>query len=239
MGLKLFKRNRIIQNVLMILIFSLFFLHIIYSIRNGESALNYGSFLQLLEDRWPISALFVLSFISVFFVKSISKYLVMLFLSGVFGLSFYVFFEDFNKIILLLTLTYFLVGLYFMGLWNKELLEAVYLPNFSLHDVEIRPPFKFNVSVETEEGNKTSGNLTNWNESGLFFVADELIPRTKKPVKLKINFEDIVFEEKGDIVTKFGKGFGIRFNFCKDYGNFLGWKEFYKIIEDRGYRSNG
>lgn len=126
-----------------------------------------------------------------------------------------------------------------MNLWNRELGEAVYSPNFSLHDVEVSPLFSFNVTLETDEGETVKGNLTNWNESGLFFITDGPLPNTKKPVNLSINFENIVFKERGQIVTKFGKGVGIRFNFNDDSDNFLGWKEFYKIIEDRGYRSKG
>lgn len=239
MGLKLYKRNTTVQNVLIILVFSLFFLHILYALKSGNSAFNHLSFLYLLKTKWPITLLFFLSFVSVFFVRAFSKYLLFAFFAGVFGLSFYLFFEDFNKIILLLTFIYFFVTFYFLGLWNKELKEAVYSPNFSLHDVEIKPPFSFDVCLETEEGQKISGNLTNWNNSGLFFVSGEDIPRTKKPVKLTVDFENLKFVEVGDIVTRFGKGAGIRFNLNDNLDNFLGWKEFYKIIEDRGYRSKG
>ncbi|RLA65075.1 MAG: hypothetical protein DRQ88_02540 [Epsilonproteobacteria bacterium] len=239
MGLKLYKRNITIQNVLIVLVFSLFFLHILYAFKNGESAFNRLSFFYLLKDKWPITILFFLSFISVFFVRVFSKYLLFLFFTGIFGLSLYLFFEDFNKIILFLTLIYFFVTFYFLGLWNRELEEAVYTPNFSLNDVEIRPPFAFNVCLETEEGQTIAGNLTNWNRSGLFFISRDDIPHTKKPIRLRVNFEDIEFEEVGHIVTRFGKGAGIRFNDNDNSDNFLGWKDFYKIIDDRGYRSKG
>ncbi|TDJ04640.1 MAG: hypothetical protein E2O68_07855 [Deltaproteobacteria bacterium] len=239
MGLKLYRRNTTIQNVLIVMVFSLFFLHILYAIKNGDSALNYTAFFELLQTKWPITLLFVLSFISVFFVRAFSKYLLFAFFAGIFGLGFYLFFENFNKIILLLDLIYFFVSFYFMNLWNRELDEAVYSPNFSLHDVEIRPPFSFNVTLETDKGQKINGNLTNWNKSGLFFVSERPFQATKKPIKLAVNFEDLIFEEIGLIVTKFGKGVGIRFNFNDHANNFLGWKEFYKIIEDRGYRSKG
>ena len=93
--------------------------------------------------------------------------------------------------------------------------------------------------VETKEGKKVKGNLTNWNESGLFFVTEEDLPKTKNPVKIGVNFEEIIFEEVGDVVTRFCKGMGIRFNFKEDTHNFLGWQDFHKIIEGRGYRSKG
>ena len=239
MGLKLYKRNTTIQNVLLLLVFSLFFLHILYSLSSGQSALNYPKFIDLLKNKWPVSVLFFLSFVSVFFVRNLSRYFLFSFFAIVSGLGLYLFFDDFNKIILFLILIYFFVTFYFTNLWNRELGEAVYAPNFSLHDVEIRPPFAFNVTLETDRGEKIKGNLTNWNESGLFFVPELDLPPTKKPVNLAIDFENLIFKEKGLIVTKFGKGVGIRFNFNDDSNNFLGWKEFYKIIEDRGYRSKG
>jgi hypothetical protein len=239
MALMIYKRNNNITNVLILLVFSLFFIHILYSLSTGVSAFDYPSFSALLTNKWPVTVLFFFSFISVFFVRAFSKYFLFLFFAWIFGLGLYLFFEDFNKIILFLILIYFFVIFYFMNLWNRELGEAVYSPNFSLHDVEVSPPFSFNVTLETDEGETVKGNLSNWNESGLFFITDGPLPNTKKPVNLSINFEDIVFKERGQIVTKFGKGLGIRFNFKDDSDNFLGWKEFYKIIEDRGYRSKG
>jgi len=140
---------------------------------------------------------------------------------------------------MLLSFIFFVVSLYFLGVWNFELEEAIYSPNYSLKDLEIRPLIKFEAWIVTSSGEKFKGILTNWDRNGCFFVPNGNDPIKTDRIILNINFEDHHYCQSGEVVSGFGKGIGIRFNFREDSGNFLTWNDFFKLIDDRSYRPKG
>lgn len=237
--LKLYKRSQNLKLILTLLVLSFLHLYVILSLNAGESALDISRFIGFLMEKWFLVILFITTFFSVYYVKRVSKSLVVIFLGIIFSWNVYLFFLDLNKSLMFLSFIFFVVSLYFVGVWNFELEEAVYSPNFNLNDIEIRPFIKFDAWAETSKGDKIKGILTNWDKNGCFFVPDERKSLSPQTLTLKINFEDENYSQKGQVVTAFGRGIGIRFNFRKESGNFLSWNDFFKLIDDRSYRPNG
>ena len=237
--LKLFKRSQNLKIILALLIFALIHLFTILSLNVGESAIDLSRFLGFLSEKWSIFVLFIFTFFSVYYVKKVSKFLIIIFLGIIFTWNFYLFFEDFNKLLMLLSFIFFVVSLYFVGVWNFELEEAIYSPNFSLNDLEIRPLNNFRVWVETLSGDKIDGLLTNWDKNSCFFVPREKVSIFPQELTLNIIFEETNYSQKGQVVSAFGKGVGIRFNFREESGSFLNWNTFFNLIDDRSYRPKG
>lgn len=237
--LKLLKRSQNLKLILSLLFLALIHFYNILSINIGESVFDFSRITGFLIQFWPLVALFILTFLSVYYAKRFSKILMVSFLGIIFLWNFYLFFKDFNKSLMLLSFIFFVVSLYFIGIWNFELEEAIYSPNFSLNDLEILPRNQFDVWIETSSGECIPGILTNWDKNGCFFVAKEKETISPQNLTLNINFEENQYSQKGQVVSTFGKGVGIRFNFCDESGKFLNWNDFFKIIDDRSYRPTG
>lgn len=237
--LKLFNRGQNLKVILAFLVLALLHFYIVLCLKIGESTFDISRFIGFLTEKWPIVGLFILCFVSVYYVKKISRPLMVIFLGIIFVWNFYLFYTDFNKSLMFLSFIFFVVSLYFVGVWNYELEEAIYSPNFTLNDLEIRPFIKFDAFVENTKGETIEGILTNWDKNGCFFVpqGNKTIP--PQNLTLKINFEETQYSQKGQVVSAYGKGIGIRFNFRNESGNFLNWNDFFKIIDDRSYRPNG
>ncbi len=237
--LKLLKRSQNLKLILVLLVLSLTHFYNILSINIGESVFDYGRLTGFLVQFWPLVVLFILTFFSVYYAKKISRPLIVSFMSVIFLWNFYLFIKDFNKSLMLLSFIFFVVSLYFIGIWNFELDEAIYSPNFSLNDLEILSRNHFDVWIETSSGEHIPGILTNWDKNGCFFVPKEKETISPQNLTLNINFEENKYSQKGQVVSTFGKGLGIRFNFGDDSGKFLNWNDFFKIIDDRSYRPKG
>jgi len=237
--LKLIKRSQNLKLILSLLVLALIHFYSILSLNIGESVFDFSRLIGFFWDFWPLVTLFIFTFVSVFYAKKVSKPLMVTFLGIIFVWNFYLFFKDFNKSLMLLSFIFFVVSLYFIGIWNFELEEAIYSPNFSLNDLELHPQNSFDVWVETSSGDHIPGILTNWDKNGCFFLPIEKQTILHQNLILNINFEETKYFQKGQVVSVFGKGVGIRFNFRETSGNFLNWNDFFKLIDDRSYRPNG
>ncbi len=237
--LKLFKRSQNLKLILVLLVAAFLHFFVVSSLNIGESVFDIPRFIEFLYNKWFLLALFITTFLSVYYVRKTSKILLLIFLGTIFIWNFYLFFKDFNKSLMLLSFIFFVVSLYFVGILNFELEEAIYTPNFTLNDLEVRPFHSFNVWLETSSGQKIQGILTNWDHNGCFFIPNE--NQTIKPqgLTLNIDFEQSRYTQKGQVVTAFGKGIGIRFNFHGESGSLFNWNDFYKILDDRSYRPKG
>lgn len=237
--LKLVKRSQNLKLILSLLVLALIHFYNILSLKVGESVFDFSRLIGFLGDFWPLVILFIFTFVSVFYAKKVSKPLMVTFLGIIFVWNFCLFFKDFNKSLMLLSFIFFVVSLYFIGIWSFELEEAIYSPNFSLNDLELHPQNSFEVWVETSLGDRIPGILTNWDKNGCFFVPKEKQTILDQNLILNINFEETKYSQKGQIVSAFGKGVGIRFNFREESGSFLNWNDFFKLIDDRSYRPKG
>jgi hypothetical protein len=237
--LKLFKRSQNLKLILVLLVAAFLHFFVISSLNIGESVFDFPRFIEFLYSKWFLLSLFLITFLSVYYVWKTSRILFLTFLGTIFIWNFYLFFKDFNKSLMLLSFIFFVVSLYFMGILNFELEEAIYTPNFTLNDLEVRPFHSFDVWLETLSGGKIQGTLTNWDHNGCFFVPNENQIIKPQNLTLNIDFEQTRYSQKGQIVTAFGKGIGIRFNFQGESGSLFNWNDFYKILDDRSYRPKG
>jgi hypothetical protein len=203
--LKLVKRSHNLKLILTLLVLGLIHFYNILSLKAGESVFEFSRLIGFLGDFWPLVALFVFTFASVFYAKKVSKPLMVTFLGIIFFWNFYLFFKDFNKSLMLLSFIFFVTSLYFIGIWNFELEEAIYSPNFTLNDLEIHPQNSFDVWIETSSGEKIPGILTNWDKNGCFFLPKEKQTISHQNLVLNINFEETKYSQKGFYIRQ-GRG---------------------------------
>ncbi len=237
--IKLLKRSQNLKLIMILSLAALFHFYIILNLNVGESVFDIYRFVGFLYNNWWLITLFSITFISIFLALKISRVFLSTFLAIIFFWNFYLFFNDFNKPLMLLSFIFFVVSFYFLSVLDLELKEATYNPNFSLNDLEIRPYYPFNCCLEISDGKEVVGLLTNWDRNSCFFIpkGEQLIPQQE--LTLKINFEDSNYQQRGEVVSSFGKGVGIRFNFHGESGTLLNWKDFYKILDDRGLGPKG
>ncbi|MBL6988212.1 MAG: hypothetical protein ISR65_00450 [Bacteriovoracaceae bacterium] len=239
MAVKLYKRSRVTANTLLYVLLSVVFLHIILSLSRGSSALDLSRFLEIFKDQPYIAVLGLLSFFAVMQVRNISKILLLAFASIIIFESFLQFFHEFDKFILVLAFCYFLITLYVFIVWSLELQESVYCPCFSHETIGRKSMYHLNVMIEFGYKEKANGHLTNWHDESCFIILKEKFGEVKGTIKFIIDFEGKRFIQKGEVVSCYGKGIGVKFFLADDYledgHDIFGWREFFTILSDRGY----
>jgi hypothetical protein len=108
-----------------------------------------------------------------------------------------------------------------------------------LNDIDKRSIYDFDMSLEKPSGESVPCYLTNWDSEGCFVIPREKAQLLKGTLTIKIFFENSLYQGKGQAISSFGDGVGIRFYSRKESGNFFTWGDFFKILEDRGYRPKG
>ncbi len=242
MRVKLYKRSIIINNLLVFILFSIIFLHILYSLDRGISAYSVDIFRSFLSDNILLSIVAFVTGVSIWNIFSFSKILFFLFCSLIFISGMVIFFHNFDKFILVLDFIYLLLAVYFYIFWKLELEEAIYHPNFSSADINKAFAYSLNIEVELDSGEKIKGHLTNWDNNSCFLFL-EMKNNFRGRVNLHIEFENRIFAQRGVIISQYGSGIGVKFSFDEDYDsigddgkNRFHWIDFLTIISDRGYQ---
>jgi len=238
MGLKVHRYNEIIQNLILFLILSLFFLHIIISFSKGLSALNLASLKELFLEMPFLNVLFLGSLLSIMKAKEFSKVFLILFFFHISAYGFLLFFENFDKIILVLNFIYIIFSFYFYICWTFELRKAIYLPCYTPYDIGDKTYYDLKGKVSLADGNKELlGFIVNWDKEGCFFYSKEKFPKKKKGyLTLQIEYEGLAFFQRAEIVTSYFNGVGLRFvSNSKEVASIYSWNDFFKIIGDRGF----
>ncbi len=232
MKIRLLKRSAVIKNMLIFQFFSLVYLQIIKSLHLGISAFKWNSFLEMLQARPWILLSFLLAFISVYLATKFSSLLFGLFCLVILGESIFYLFESFDKLILVLTFFYSICSMYFLLFWGLEKKEAIYRPSFDKNSIGLLDEYNLSVDVESPFG-PIKGNLTNWDEHSCFLIASNFREDLKGKILFKVFFEDLEFQCRGDVVTKYASGYGVR---IEETSETLNWRSFYDIVSDRGYK---
>ena len=238
MGLKVYKYNEVIQNLILFLILSIFFLHIVISFNKGLSALNWVSLKSLFFDLPILNLLFIGSILSIMRAKNFSKLFLILFFIYISSYSFLLFFENFDKIILVLNFIYIVFAFYFYIYWTFELRKAIYLPCYSPHDIGDKTYYDLKGKVLIKDSKEEIlGYIVNWDQEGCFFYSKKLpVKRNKGGVTLVVEFEGLIFSQEAEVVTSYFNGIGLRFIINKKEDNSsYSWSDFFKIIGDRGF----
>ncbi|WP_127715605.1 hypothetical protein [Halobacteriovorax sp. HLS] len=231
--MKILKRNSNIINIIIFQLFSVIYLHVLYSLVDGYSSLDLATINRSLEGNLSFIGLCLINILFIFMVKKISLKVLIVTSATASTISFLLFLESFNKTILLYNLLYIVISYFFCMIWKLELNEACYN---SFFDKKILRPLGLNdVSVKLHEvvGDRAStGVITNWTVDTLF-VATEEVKRLSGEVEVEILYKDTNFFFRGITVTSNAHGVGIKtLNEKKE--TTLNWLDFYDIITDRG-----
>ena len=234
--MKIYRRSATCNNALIFVLSSIFYWHILYSIEKGQSALDYNQLNLLAQNNIYLILLMLVSLVSIFKMKKWSLYLFTIFVGWISFNCLSVFFESFDKLILILGFAYIVCSFYFYLFLKMELQEVFYCPGHSLNNIGKKSEHSINAQIEFKDGSKANGYLSNWGKEGCFIVLEKKFAKKKRSVTLSIDFEEQKFREKGEIVTGYGEGIGVKFANVDIEGKYgQNWIDLYTIIRDRGY----
>ena len=233
MKLQLRRRGAIIRNQILFVLLSVVYLQVVREIAQGQSAINRGAFLLLVEQhQW----LFILGFFTLvltYYGKKLAKHFFVIYSISIIFLSIQAFLQSFDKIILVLNFIYILLSYYFYMFFTAELERALYHPGFVDNSIGAKCEYDLPVSLEYSKL-KTTGHLSNWDEDScfVFIDGDDKLPCGQ--VVLSIVFEGQTFTFQGVVRTRVGQGVGIKIESKKK--EMFDWSDLYEIISNRGYR---
>jgi hypothetical protein len=147
-----------------------------------------------------------------------------------------IFFQSFNKIVLILFFAYLVISYNFVLLWRLELKHAAYNKGF-LSD-QISPKSALQISlVLTEDRGSANGTLTNWDRDGMFVVVPSDTETPSGEVTVVISFDGSEFRCQGHVHTRTEDGLGLKIQeVTRENSGKLGWKHLFSILEDRGLK---
>ncbi|OUR92885.1 hypothetical protein A9Q84_20450 [Halobacteriovorax marinus] len=213
-------------------IFSFLFLHVIYSLEKGYSALDFNLLIDLFKDQSVLLGLMILNTILIFMVKKFSYYLTILLSTVISVICFIQFLSSFNKTILFYDLFYIVVAFFFIMIWKLELAEAIYNPNYDFRAIRPSGLRKAEVLLADKSGRMVTATIMNWTKESIF-VSLENGAEISGEVQVEIQYQKIKFLFKANIVTESMSGVGLKVIEEKKAST-LNWFDFYDIISDRG-----
>jgi len=213
------------------------YLHIVYSLARGHTALNFQKLIDSFSDEKLLLILGFFSMVSTYRMQKISKYIFLLFVFVVLGKGMQLLMGDLNKIILVLNFFLVIFSYYFYQVWSVEMESSSYNPRFHRHSINKGDLYGLEVEVIDSEGSKYSGYITNWDESGAFIVMNEGEEVPVRPREIFIKYEENNFSCKIKAVSRDGSfGIGIIFIQMEEREEIMGWKSLYNILNNRGLR---
>ncbi|MCB9060604.1 MAG: hypothetical protein H6622_03675 [Halobacteriovoraceae bacterium] len=235
MRLELFHKSILMKNLIIYLLISPFFLHIISSIDSGYSAFDENHFKEFFFSYYWIFILSILTSRMVFLARSYSRIFIFFHSLAILGLSVSFFWGNFNKFILILIFLFTLFSFLFFLLWKLELNEPYLRPNFDIYQIGDKSLIKINCILKMKEVSYV-GHLTNWDQLGCFMYIFNPITELYQTAILEVEFEGQIFSQNCTIVSKYENAVGLRFILQKT-NSFFGheWPDFYAIIAHRGY----
>jgi hypothetical protein len=234
--LKIFKRSTVIRNIILHILMSMLYLHIIEALSGGHSAVKLSFLKTTLLEHNILLTLLALALAQIYRVSTLAPTFFVVFCGGIFFSSIEIFFLTFNKVIL--ALNFFYIGVSFISyiMLKSELFESIYVPGFHKNSVNKFSEYNIQATIKSSAGKEVPGYLTNWGSLGCFFM-----PMTKSLLRGRVEIS-FVFGEKefissGRVMTSYGDGYGISLAKVKGKKGRLplGWLEFYDIIKQRGY----
>ena len=146
-------------------------------------------------------------------------------------------YHNYNKITLLALFIVSGFSFFFAVFWQRELEESYYNANFDIWELNERRPDDLKVTVFKDKKEIANGIITNWNDNGCFIRFHKPLKRFfVKDVKLKISFNNKVFDQEARqiVARRDGNGAGFSF-FPGDSTDLYNWKHLYDILYDRSY----
>lgn len=237
--MKIIKRTPLLKNLLLFIILSVIYLHVTASLHEQRSAIDFESLKALVIENRLLVVFLIAALWTTFFAKKTSKLFIMMYLSFIFGQTFYFFLMSFDKLILLLNFSYLVFSFFFFLLWKQELERACYNPGYHLNDIHLTPEYDLPLLLTSPAQRiHSNGHLMNWDESSCFIILESSVVDLKGQVEVELFLQDKTFKATAKVVTKYGNGVGLSFvqekQRAADFTT-LNWNTFYDIISDRGY----
>ncbi len=236
MALKVHKRSIVLNNLLMFILSSIVFVHIMESFSLGVSAINKDRITSFFINHFWIVSLMFVTLLSVLKMAHFSRYLIAIFFSLVIYSSFTTFLLNFDKLILTYIFIYIAVSGYFILFWVLEMKESVYCPRYVKGHIKYKSLHSLEVQIE-QDGKTFTGFLTNWDIGTCFVSMKDLIDIRFGVLNFKVEFEGYVFSQSAELITSYDNGAGFRFLNSKDERDNHNWNDFYTILKDRGYKA--
>lgn len=231
MGVKIFSRNLFIKNLMIFVLLSFFFLYFVENFKHPRFFSDLGLLKEYALSNLLVFTITLLLTLSIFFLLKWSRYLFLVFCTGVFLYSIRVYFLSSSAAILPLSLIYMMCAYYFYTLFSEELKGALYLPNFVARDINPVPNKKLKILLRKND-NSLIGYLLNWDSRNVFVYLNDQI-KLRGKVNLEMHLDGSVFCFEGKIVTAYNKGYGIKVT--DSASGVYGWEDLYQILLDRGY----
>jgi hypothetical protein len=234
MNIKLLKRSQVIKNLILFIVFSVFYLHLIYSLTKGVSAFNLLGLKENLIKEWALIMLGLTSIVSVSLGTKVSKFIYSLFFVVVLVKTSAPLLNELDKFVLIMNFAYLVFAFYYYLFWKLELDEAFYKPRFTSRDLGPRSSLPVKVKLTTSANQEIYGELTNWDKNGCFIsITDSTLP--KGSIKFEVEYEQRQFMDYGQVMTEYANGVGIKFQKVTSKSNVHNWLDFYDILRDRGF----
>lgn len=235
--MKILKRSSVITNSIVFCFFSLAYIHLVNSFHKGVSALIVKDLLSFLGQE----KILVFGMIAVVFCLynclKVSRIVFPIFAIVITLKSGILFFEGFDKVLLLLNFVYISCAFYFYQLIILELEEAFYNPQFTKRDLTVNGKLQ-NVKIITE-GEKVDALVTNLDKGSLFVKTSRPVLQISQRIRIEVDYLGRSFQIIGNIMTSYAGGVGVKIeNGENTSNNDLGWNELYDILKDRGIIRN-
>lgn len=237
MKLKLQKLSLVQLNVISYILLGFLFLHVVTCLAHDLSAFNVQ---HLYQNIIRFKFLCLVEFLTIFLVlkiKSYSRYFLILISSIVVLECSFLLLQESNKLILFLLFSYVVISYYFYQIWDEELREPYYNPNYSTKN--LFSPMLYEIKTNLSFGDKQyKATLTNWNQNSafVFFEDSEVASIAKDTGLLSIEFKGALFSQKVRLISKSStlNGIGVKFE-VRDEENELKWSDLISIYNDLGF----
>lgn len=231
--MKILKRSSNVFNLILFQIFSFVFLHVVFSLKTGYSALSLERIYTLAIDYIFLTLLLLSNIVTIFLVKKLS-YIQLIITSFIISIiCFLQFIESFDKTILFYNLFYIFLSFFFIMIWKLELEDSVYNPNFDGRDLRSSGLQKVEVTLSDEDGREAKGVIQNWSKESFFLSSKDFDLNINSIISVKMLYQSIEFNFTAKIATQSKDGFGL-YIYKEQNTSSLNWIDFYDIISDRG-----
>lgn len=239
--MKILKRNYTHRNVLLFLLFTIFYLHSLDCLAHGISIIDVASVGSIGLTHVFLWGLILVTFFMVYFVRKHSELFLLTTIAIVSLKNFLLLTYSFNKLILLLDFVYLLFAFYFYISWELEIKRACFRPNFSKSDLEKETRVILDGMLKVGEETRLA-HVSNLDETGCFIILNEKLNASdlknllnSSDIWLSTIVEDIEFKQKVRVSAQYDRGIGLEYLEENSSDLAYDYLSLYKICLERGY----
>jgi hypothetical protein len=236
MNIKVLSRDHITWNIIFFVLLSFLYFHIELALINEVSSFSVELIKKNVLENRTFFSLMVAVILSVYFLKKFSSQVFVAYISFTSFSSIYLLAQEFNKLLLIILFIYIVLAYYYYILLVSELSEPCYSHNFSSYDLFDPLLKKIPIRLKFRDDSVIMGCLVNWNEFGAFIKLDEAITLHDKKVEIYIDYFNVKFTNKAEVVSilKNKTGIGLRIKQVELSPEKFEWGNFFNICDDMG-----